>query len=77
MAKKTKKAAKKAKKPARISLGVIVKSIDAVVKDLNHAKKYSPQDAAQIESYVNSLNEARGIVTPLCKKEPTLTVFPI
>lgn len=77
MAKKTKKAPKKSNKPKRISLGVIVKSIDAAVKDLNRAKKHSPQDAAQIESYVNSLNEARGIVTPLCRKEPTLTVFPI
>jgi hypothetical protein len=77
MAKKKKKATKKAKKPTRISLGVIVKSIDAVVKDLHRAKKHSPQDATQIESYVNTLTEVRHIITPICKKEPTLTIFPI
>lgn len=78
MAKKTKKAPKKAKKPTRISLGVIVKSIDAVVKDLNRAKKHSPQDAVQIDGYVNSLTEARNIITPNCHdKKPTLTIFPV
>jgi hypothetical protein len=77
MAKKSKKAPKKSNKPKRISLGGIVKAIDAVVKDLNRAKKFAPQDVAQIESYVNSLHEARNLVTPICKKQPQLTVFPI
>jgi hypothetical protein len=78
MAKKTKKAGKKSNKPKRISLGGIVKAIDVVVKDLNRAKKHAPQDAAQIDSYVNSLTEARNLITPNCHdKKPTLTVFPV
>jgi hypothetical protein len=76
MAKKTKKA-KKSNKPKRISLGGIVKEIDTVIKDLNRAKKHAPQDVAQIDSYVNSLTQARNIITPNCAKKPTLTVFPI
>ena len=75
--------AKKAKKPATkkaktISLGGIIKAIDAVEKEINRVKKKAPQNVvAELEVNLGKLNEAKGLLLPQCAKKPTLTIFPL